>query len=51
VFEELNPILLSELNLFVEEHPKKISRNKSGKNLCLEVFEKGKKLWFIKIEK
>ena len=44
VFEELNSELLSELNLFVEEHPKKISKNKSRKNLRLEVFEKGIKI-------
>ncbi|MCK7524773.1 MAG: hypothetical protein MZV64_47785 [Ignavibacteriales bacterium] len=42
VFDELNSELLSELNLFVEEHPKKISKNKSRKNLRLEVLEKGK---------
>jgi hypothetical protein len=41
VFDELNLELLSELNLFVEEHPKKISKNKSRKKLRLEVFEKG----------
>jgi hypothetical protein len=51
VFEEPNSELISELNLLVEEHPKKINKNINRRNLSLEVFKDVGKIWCIKIER